>query len=503
MRIHDYLDYWAVRFPDEVYASDGEHAVTWGEMRDWSNQAARWLAGQIEPSGRFGILAKNSLEILVLYFAASRAGVVAVPLNTRLAPPEWAFILKDAGVGLVVAEEEFAAGVERIRGDLSVEWCAAAGTVPGWRSFEHEVSGHETAPFPRHADPADSLYQMYTSGTTGSPKGAVLTNEAVTANVTQWQTAIGLRRKRAMVVMPLFHCGAAVTAFTHTASGTSIRLVRDFRAAEAVEVLRREHIAMTALVPSMIQMLLAEPSAQAEPFPDLELIAYGASPIASELLREAIGVFRCGFVQAYGMTELGAVSTVLNPEDHVRALRGDAHLLLSAGRPTVGTEVRVVDEDDVDVARGQVGEIVVRGPQAMEGYWGRPDATAKALRGGWMHTGDAGYLDGEGYLYISDRVKDMIISGGENVYPREIEEAILKLPGVVDVAVVAVPDDRWGETPKAFIVAAHGATLTEDAVIAHCRTLLAGFKCPRAVAFVSSLPRNATGKVLKRVLREG
>lgn len=201
------------------------------------------------------------------------------------------------------------------------------------------------------------------------------------------------------------------------------------------------------------------------------------------------------------MTELSAGATMLDPEDHERALASESGLLLSAGRPMTGTEVRIVDEADRELPTGAIGEVVVRGPQVMDGYWNLPAETAEALRGGWMHTGDVGYLDKHGYLYLSDRVKDVIISGGENVYPRQIEEVLFTLPGVVDAAVIGVPDETWGEVAEAVVVAAPDAQLTEDAIIAQCRSRLAGFQCPRTVDFTDALPRNATGKVLKRELR--
>jgi fatty-acyl-CoA synthase len=305
-----------------------------------------------------------------------------------------------------------------------------------------------------------------------------------------------------MVVMPLFHCGAAVTAISYLAGGTTLRLVRDFEPARVLEILQRERIVATNLVPTMIQSLLAEPSVGGGAYPDLDLIVYGAAPIQTDLLRRAIEVFGCRFIQAYGMTELGAVTTLLNPEDHVRALQSSPGLLLSAGRPLVGTEVRIVDDDDRDLPVGRIGQVLVRGPQMMTAYWRRPEATTEALRGGWMHTGDAGYVDGEGFLYLTDRLHDMVISGGENVYPREIEEILGQLDGVLDAAVIGVPDKRWGEAIKAIVVRQPAAHLTEDAVIAHCRTLLARYKCPKTVDFVDALPRTATGKVLKRELRE-
>jgi acyl-CoA synthetase (AMP-forming)/AMP-acid ligase II len=501
VRIHDYIDYWARRTPDEVYASDGSRAVTWAEMRTLTCQVGQWLASGLEPEARFGVLSKNSVEILAIYFGASRAGVVPVPLNTRLAPQEWAFILADAGVGLLVAEAEFADAVDGITDARLDDRVVIGAHRHGWGHFGDEIAAQPSRPPERTVSSDAALYQMYSSGTTGVPKGAVLSQRAVTAAVAQLQAAVGLNRQTALTILPLFHAGAAVAAFFYAASGMSTRLLRDFDPQTFLSVLSGEQIAVTTLVPAMIQELLAQPEVADSSFPDLELIIYGGSPIASAVLRRAIDVFGCGFQQVYGMTELSAATTMLNPEDHLRALGSDSLLLLSAGRPVLGTEVRVVDDADRDAGAGVVGEIVVRGPQLMDGYWNRPDESAAALRDGWMHTGDAGLLDADGFLFVTDRVKDMIVSGGENVYPREIEEALFRLPGVADAAVIGVPDPRWGEVAKAVIVLSPGSALTEDAVVAHCRSMLAGFKCPRSVDFVEALPRNAAGKVLKREMR--
>jgi fatty-acyl-CoA synthase len=253
----------------------------------------------------------------------------------------------------------------------------------------------------------------------------------------------------------------------------------------------------------MIQALLVfVPDAGKREYKDLRQITYGASPIAEETLRRAMDTFRCDFAQAFGMTETTAVLTYLFPEDHRRAVREEPHLLLSAGRPVVGTELRVVDDDEKPLPPDTVGEIIARGPQLMRGYWNLPDESAEALRGGWMHTGDAGTLDERGYLYIQDRIKDMIVSGGENVYPRIVEDVLFQHPAVADAAVIGVPDEQWGETVKAIVVLKEGQSASEEEIIEFCRGRLGGFERPRSVDFVAVLPRNPSGKVLKRELRE-
>jgi fatty-acyl-CoA synthase len=331
----------------------------------------------------------------------------------------------------------------------------------------------------------------------------VLTDRAVAANVSQIGTALaGIAGERALVVMPLYHAGAAITTFAWIAAGVEIRVMADFDPHACVRALDEEELSWATFVPAMIQsMLTLVPDVRERRYPRLRGIAYGASPIAEATLRGALEAFRCGFYQAYGMTETTAVLTMLYPADHDRALAGRPDLLLSCGRPVVGTEVRVVDGSDKDAPARSVGEIVGRGPQLMRGYWAMPDATAESLRGGWMHTGDAGYLDEEGFVYVCDRVKDMIVSGGENVYPREIEDVLFGMDGIADVAVIGVPDEKWGEVGKAFVVTRPGAVLREQEVITWCRDRLAGYKTPRSVEFVEALPRNPSGKVLKTELR--
>jgi acyl-CoA synthetase (AMP-forming)/AMP-acid ligase II len=251
--------------------------------------------------------------------------------------------------------------------------------------------------------------------------------------------------------------------------------------------------------------MLAVPGVADRAYASLRTIGYGASPISVATLSRAMDVFGCGFYQAYGQTETTSSVTGLSEQDHRSAREGRPELLLSCGRPHAGTEIEIVDEDDKPVATGTTGEIRARGPQMMKGYWNRPEANAATLRDGWLYTGDAGYLDADGYLYIADRKKDMVISGGENVYPKEIENTLFDIPGVAEAAVIGVPDPQWGEVLKAFLVLAEGVTpgaVTEETAIAHCRGNLAGYKVPKSVEFRTELPRTATGKVQKHVLRE-
>jgi acyl-CoA synthetase (AMP-forming)/AMP-acid ligase II len=511
--LHDGLTHWAAARPQGEFALHGGRRLTYGEADAAANRLARALLDAGLRSGdRVAMLSRNSVEFALLYYAASRAGLVTVPLNCRLAPPEWRYILNDARARTILAAGEYLGAVDGLRAGLhTVEWFFAIDRAgrPGWEDLAQRTAAQPSTAPAHMVDPDDDLYQMYTSGTTGRPKGAVLTHRAVMANLAQIADILSITPgERSLVVAPMFHAAAVFTTFSCIAAGGSLYVLDEFEPLEVVRVLSEERIGFAVLVAAMIHAcLVAAPEAARRRYDSLRLILYGASPIAEPTLRGAMEVFGCDFVQAYGMTEATVALTFLLPADHRQALAGTGAegglpLLLSAGRPLPGTEIRIVDEHDRPLPNGMIGEIVARGPQLMRGYFNQPEATAEALRGGWLHTGDAGVMDDERYLYVQDRVKDMIVSGGENVYPREVEEVLLRHPAILDAAVFGVPDERWGETVKAAIMVRAGIPVSSDAIIDFCRDKLGGFKRPRSVDFVAELPRNASGKVLKRVLRE-
>ncbi len=508
MRLHDFVDYLGREHPAREFAVCGDRRLSYGEALEASNQLANALCSAgLAVGDRFAYLSKNCLEYPLVFLAASKMGAVPVPLNYRLAPPELAYIANDSEAKLLIARGEFVEAIDSIRSDLKGVTAFVAQDAPprpGWESWADWVGTQPTTAPDREVSLEDDLYQMYTSGTTGRPKGAVLTQQAVVLQLTQQIAAFDSQSDdRVLIVAPLYHAAAAITALGGVVLGASLVIHEDFDPAAVVRALSEDGITRTTLVPAMIQACLVfVPDVAERRYDDLRLIVYGASPIAAETLKRAMQVFGCDFTQAYGMTETTAVLTLLGPEDHRRALAERPKLLLSAGRPLPGTEIRIVDADDRPVPAGTIGEIVGRGPQLMRGYWNLPEASAEALRGGWMHTGDAGFLDDEGYLYIQDRTKDMIVSGGENVYPREIEDVLFEHPSVADVAVIGVPDENWGESVKAVVVLREGETATAEEIMEFCRGRLAGYKRPRSVDFIAALPRNASGKILKKDLRE-
>lgn len=508
MRLHDPLDYYARQQPTVDLVLCGQTRLTYAEGRDAANRFANALiAAGVRPGDRIAMLAKNCADYVTFFYGASKAGVVPVPLNYRLAPPEWQYIIDDAQAVLLFARSDLVAAIEPLRGQLkTVRQCIAIEAEPeaGWDSLASWLGAHTSAAPQCQVCDDDDLYQMYTSGTTGHPKGAVLPHRAVMSNVMQLDAPLrGVAGERVLIVAPLYHAAAGITVFHAIAGGCTLLIHEEFHPAAVVDALANEGIARTTLVPAMIQAcLVMVPDVASRRYDALRLIAYGASPISETTLRRALDVFHCDFAQAYGMTETSATLTVLGPEDHRRALDSDPGLLLSAGRPVMGTQLRIVDEHGAEVAEGEVGEIVAQGPQLMRGYWNLPDATAAALRGGWMHTGDAGRLDADGYLYIQDRVKDMIVSGGENIYPREVEEVLFQHPAVADAAVIGIPDEKFGEAVKAIVVLRAGMTATAGDITDFCKGRLGGYKRPRSVDFADVLPRNPSGKVLKRELRE-
>ncbi len=508
MPLHDFLDYHAREHGDEEFAIQGNRRLTYREASIETNRLANaFITAGLQTGDRIAVLSKNSIEYVILYFAASKAGVVPVPLNYRLAPREWAYSINDAAAKLVIAVGEFISSADSIRSELrSVECFVAVDgpSAPGWQDYREWIVSQTTASPERIISDGDDLYQMYTSGTTGEPKGAVLTHHAAIAHLVQRGLVLkSAPGQRWLLVAPVFHAAAAnQVACQSVYWGSSLYIQSDFNPAEVVRVLSEERIAIAQMVPAMIQAcLVAVPDVVERSYDDLRLVSYGSSPIAEQTLRRAMEVFKCDFVQGYGMTETIGL-TVMSPSDHRRALTEKPKLLLSAGRPLVNTEIRIVDADDNPVPNGTTGEIIARGPQLMKGYWKRPAETADVLRGGWMHTGDAGVIDDEGYVYIQDRVKDMIVSGGENIYPRVVEEVLFQHPAIVDAAVIGVPDERWGETVKAIVVLRPGKKATPEEIMEFCRGKLGRFERPRSVEFVEDLPRTPSGKVLKRSLRE-
>jgi acyl-CoA synthetase (AMP-forming)/AMP-acid ligase II len=494
---------------DGIAFTYGDEHISYAALDACANRAANGLlALGVKPGERVAFLGKNHPLYFEALLAAARIGAVMTPVNWRLAAPEVAYVLNDCGARVVFVGAGFAATIAAVRKQVP-----RLAHVIGIDSPDHHGPDYRQwrqsfpATPPAHVvQREDDALQLYTSGTTGKPKGAVLTHRSLLAGREALETGEGLRTWQqpvpgevTLLAMPCFHISGTGTGIGTMVSGTNAIVLPEYDPTKALELIETYKISKIFLVPAALRMLLNHPRVHEVDFSCLKYVIYGASPIPLELMREAMRVIGCGFVQMYGMTETSGTIVALDPEDHVPE---GSPRMRSVGKPLAGVEIKIIDEAGNALPTGTVGEIATRSAKNMRGYWNNPEATAATIDAeGWLRTGDAGYLDEDGYLYICDRVKDMIISGGENVYPAEVENALLSHPKVADVAVIGVPDEKWGEAVKACVVVKEGETLTEAELIAHARKLIAGYKCPKSVDFVAALPRNAAGKILRRELR--
>ncbi len=494
--------------PDAPAFTFGEEHLSFGALDAGTNRTAQALAALgVFKGDRIAYLGKNHPLYFEVLIAAAKLGAVMTPVNWRLAPPEVAYIVNDCQAKVLFVGEGFADMLGKVRGDF-----VHVTTIIGIDAGEAGVTDYRQwrDGFPAR-DPKlaigleDDALQLYTSGTTGRPKGAVMTHGSILSSrhrgeeveLRDWQQPIP--GEVTLLAMPCFHISGTGTGIGTIASGTCSIVLPEYDPTQALDLIARYNISKIFLVPAAIQIMLNHPRVGEVDFSRLKFITYGASPIPLELMTAAMERFGCGFVQMYGMTETSGTIVTLDPEDHVPE---GSPRMRSVGKPLPGVEVRIVDGEGGEVDAGTVGEIATRSAKNMRGYWNLPEATASTIDAeGWLRTGDAGYFDADGYLYIHDRVKDMIISGGENVYPAEVENAVYSHPKVADVAVIGIPDAKWGEAVKACVVVKPGETLSETEVIAHARQHIAGFKCPKSVDFIAALPRNPSGKILRRELR--
>jgi acyl-CoA synthetase (AMP-forming)/AMP-acid ligase II len=495
----DFITHWAQERPTGHALSEGDKRWTYAELEERTARvASALLAAGLKKGDRIAWIGKNSALYFTLFYGAARLGVVMAPIGWRLAPPEWAYILNDTKAKLVFTGPGFEGVATALEGQLAhqprILNAAEAATL---------IETEQRVPFTPTSE-HDAVLQLYTSGTTGNPKGVAIsnrnlfglrkaTNDAALPH-TKWDDD-----EVVLIAMPCAHIGGTGLGIMALAAGLPGVVLPEFTPDGFFDAVEQDGITRLFIVPAALQILVNHPRCARVDFSRLKYILYGAAPIPLDLLRQCLALFGAEFIQAYGMTETAGTIVMLPPEDHDPA--GNARMR-SAGKALPGVELLIVDTAGNPLPIGAVGEILTRSSSNMTGYWNLPDATAKTVTTeGWVHTGDAGYLDEDGYLYIHDRVKDMIISGGENVYPAEVESAIYGHPDVLEVAVIGVPDEKWGEAVKAVCVAKPGHVIDPETIITWARTRIAGFKVPKTIDVIEALPRNASGKILRKDLR--
>ena len=473
--------------PDQAAVLFGDHVSTHAELHGRAVRLASVLATRgVRAGDRVALLLHNRTEFVEALLACHRLGTIAVPINFRLAHGEIEYILSDSGAVALICDSAVANAQIRIVLEVGTDYDTAVASAPAW---------HETADVRED----DVALMCYTSGTTGRPKGALLTHGNLVASTLSWIHEMRAGQDDVWLSgQPLFHIGGINGLLPFLVLGATVIIAPSttFAPEAMLRLIERHGVTMCIFVPTQWAVICASRSVTRVDPEQLRVAMWGASPAPLHTLEEMARAFpRAAIVSAYGQTEMSGATTLLKGADSTRKMG-------SVGKPMLGVELRVVDEELRDVPVGSVGEIAYRGPNVMAGYHGQPDATAEAFAGDWFHSGDLARLDEEGYLWLVDRKKDLIVSGGENVYPAEVERVLLDHPGVADAAVIGVPHPRWVETPVAFVVPSGAGAVSEDELITHCREYLAGYKKPSAIVIVGELPRNAGGKVLKRQLRE-
>jgi len=500
-RKHSRLD------PDKECMVCDEVRLTWKQLNERVNRLANGLAGLgVEKGTKVATLALNCHRLIEIYYATSKIGAVAVPLNFRLSADELVYVINHSDAEILFVDRttlDMARGVLQQLQNIR-ERVLFTGGDEGWLDYEKLLEQSSDAEPDVEVSEDDLCHLQYTGGTTGLPKGVMITNRNYLT------TAIGMGLSleiephySTLQVLPIFHT-AWWPVLLHHYGGCRAVIAPRFDFQEILATVEREKVTHINMVPVLFAWLLDFPDADKYDLSSIKYFSYAGAPMPEEVLRRCIARFGPIFMQGYGLTEASPLGTQLMQEDQCR-LKGPPELVRrinSCGRESMVTEVRVVDDDDNDVPVGEIGEIVIRGRNVMKGYWKDPELTARALRGGWLHTGDLAEVDDYGYIYIVDRKNDMIITGGENVYPYEVEQVIYEHPAVLTAAVVGVKDAKWGEMVTAMVTLRQGAEATEDEIIALCRQKVAGYKCPKRVVFKDAIPTSAIGKVLRRQVRE-
>jgi len=502
--------------PQGVATIFGERQHTWSDFyQRITCAAAGLLALGLEKQDRVAILSLNSDRYFELVYALPWASLISVPLNIRLAPAEIIFLLNDSGTKVLCVDETFSAMLSEFEGKLdTVETIVYMGDKELDDAVSFDVASYGTVLYEDLLSNSEAIEDtgaggdevagiFYTGGTTGLPKGVMLTHDNLVANGLNAVHGFGFtKHSRYLHAAPMFHAADAAANIGLTMLGGTHVFVPNFEPELVLDIFATSEVTNVMLVPTMVNMLVNTQGFETYDLSPLVRICYGGSPMPEAVLLKAKELMpHVEFAQAYGMTELSPIITILDDEYHVTD-GPKAGKIRSAGQVVLSGEIRVVNENDEELPRGQIGEVVARGPMVMKGYWNRDTETAQALAHGWMHTGDAGYMDEDGFVFIADRVKDMIISGGENIYSVEVENAVQKHPAVSACAVIGIPHEEWGEEVIAVVVPDGNSSVNQKEIIEFCTEIIAGYKCPRGVVFIDELPTSGAGKILKNKLRE-
>lgn len=510
-RLFGLLERPLIHFPDKVAMidGDGDRQFTYREFHARVCQLANGLRSiGVGKGDAVTALCMNHHRYLEMYFACHALGAIIVPMNVRLKEAEIIYILNDSQTRVLFIDRPFLPMLAEVRagspGLSEVFYSDSDQTPEGLRNYDELLEGQSVVFEPVETDEDDTAGYFYTGGTTGEPKGVMLTGRNLVSNAFHALALLKYtERDRYLHIAPMFHLADAASIYAVTMMGGTHVFGRAFEPKLALELIQNHKVTMLILVPTMLNFLLNHPDFAKYDLSSLRNFLYGASPMPVALLKRAMKEMPCLPIQGYGMTEAAPLVTGLTGEDHKRGLEepGMEWLLGSAGRTVPGVDMLVVDGSDREVAIGEAGELIVRGPNVMKGYLNKPKATAEAIYKGYYHTGDVAIRQPEGYVTIVDRKKDMIISGGENIYTTEVENVIMQFPAVLETTVIGIPDPTWGETVKAFVVMKPGECSSDIEIIEFCRQRLAHFKCPRSVEFLEALPKSGAGKILKRDLR--
>ena len=491
------------RYANKTAVIDGDYRCTYGEHLERVLRLANGMHRELgmNKGDRFAVLSLNSHHYIELYHAGVLGGTMINPLNLRLAPLELEYILKDSGTEVVFVDAPFAHVIERVRNAAGIKKIVLMGSG----NVAHDVTQDDViaagdATIPDEPEEDEPAILMYTGGTTGLPKGVVIDHRAVVLNLYKVAGMVHIDENQVYLhQVPMFHAAGFPGMFGIPATGGISTIIPLFDPGPILDIIERDEVTITVMVPTMIQMVLDHPSFSNERLATLETLAYGASPMPTALMERVLAISpSLKVIQDYGMTENCGVLSMLSPDDH----RAGGARMRSAGRPVINTVVSIQDADGTILPAGSTGEVCAQAGNYMREYWHRPEQTETAFAGGWFHTGDAGYLDEDGYLFLVDRVKDMIVTGGENVYSAEVENAIASYPGVAQAAVIGIPSEKWGEAVHAIVVLTPGVAVSEDGIKAWCRDRIAAYKVPKSVEFrTEALPLSGALKVLKRDLR--